>query len=107
LFTVYNVDAGVVGVSYGRLGNDLPDTASVVKLLKKSGITSVRLYDANSKVLKALANTGITVMVMLPNDNLAAAAADPSSALPVGAQERGGALPRHADPRRNRGERGV
>ncbi|KAL5659103.1 hypothetical protein ACJX0J_032266, partial [Zea mays] len=72
--------AGVVGVSYGRLGNDLPGTASVVKLLKKSGITSVRLYDANSKVLKALANTGITVMVMLPNDKLAAAAADPSSA---------------------------
>jgi hypothetical protein len=28
----------------------------------------------------ALANTGITVMVMLPNDNLAAAAVDPSSA---------------------------
>jgi exo-beta-1,3-glucanase (GH17 family) len=80
LFIVYNVDAGVVGVSYGQLGNDLPDTASVVKLLQKSGITSVRLYDANSTVLKALANTGITVMVMLPNDKLAAAAADPSSA---------------------------
>jgi len=80
LFVVHNVDAGVVGVSYGRLGNHLPDTASTVKLLQKSGITSVRLYDANSKVLKALANTGITVMVMLPNDNLAAAAADPSSA---------------------------
>jgi hypothetical protein len=80
LFIVHNVDAGVVGVSYGRLGNDLPDTASVVKLLKKSGITSVRLYDANSTVLMALANTGITVMVMLPNDNLAAAAVDPSSA---------------------------
>ncbi|CAD6223601.1 unnamed protein product [Miscanthus lutarioriparius] len=73
-------DAGVVGVCYGRLGNDQPDTASVVKLLQKSGITSVRFYDANSKALKALANTGITVMVMLPNDNLVAAAADPSSA---------------------------
>ncbi|KAG2556913.1 glucan endo-1,3-beta-glucosidase 13-like [Panicum virgatum] len=73
-------DAGEVGVSYGRLGNNLPSTASVVKLLKQSGITTVRLYDANSTVLKALANTGITVMVMLPNDHLAAAAADPSSA---------------------------
>ena len=80
LLCVHIVDAGEVGVSYGRLGNNLPSTASVVKLLKQSGITTVRLYDANSTVLKALANTGITVMVMLPNDHLAAAAADPASA---------------------------
>ncbi|KAG2645887.1 glucan endo-1,3-beta-glucosidase-like [Panicum virgatum] len=80
LFFFSLADAGKVGVSYGRLGNNLPSTASVVKLLKQSGITTVRLYDANPRVLKALANTGITVMVMLPNDHLAAAAADPASA---------------------------
>ncbi|TKW15036.1 hypothetical protein SEVIR_5G205001v4 [Setaria viridis] len=38
-------------------------------------------YDANSTVLNALAKTGIKVTVMVPNENLAAAAADRSYAL--------------------------
>jgi hypothetical protein len=37
----------------------------------------VRLYDANPRVLKALANTSIKVMVMLPNYEVAAAAVSP------------------------------
>ncbi|XP_062187550.1 glucan endo-1,3-beta-glucosidase 13-like [Phragmites australis] len=74
-------EAGEVGVNYGRVANDLPDSASVVQLLKQNSITMVRLYDSNPKVLTSLANTGIKVMVMLPNENLAAAAADPSYAL--------------------------
>ncbi|KAJ1291259.1 hypothetical protein BS78_02G303300 [Paspalum vaginatum] len=75
-----HADADVVGVNYGTMGNNLPDVASVVRLLQKNGIRSVRLYDANSTVLNALANTGITVIVMLPNNNLAAVAASPSIA---------------------------
>ncbi|KAL6890286.1 hypothetical protein ACP4OV_009049 [Aristida adscensionis] len=74
---------GEIGVSYGRNTNALGpgDQAAVVKLLKQNGITKVRIYDANPQVLTSLANTGIKVMVMLPNQNVAAAAQDPSYAL--------------------------
>jgi hypothetical protein len=40
----------------------------------------VRIYDANATILTALANTGIRVMIMMHNDEVAAAASDPSYA---------------------------
>ncbi|KAJ1291266.1 hypothetical protein BS78_02G303800 [Paspalum vaginatum] len=75
-------EAAEVGVNYGRVANDLPQNqGSVVDLLKQNGITMVRIYDAFPDVLTSLANTGIKVMVMMTNENLAAAASDPSNAL--------------------------
>ncbi|RCV25920.1 hypothetical protein SETIT_5G203400v2 [Setaria italica] len=74
-------DASEVGVNYGRLGNDLLDPESVVQLLMDNGITMVRMYDTNSTVLNAMANTGIKVMVMMPNGNIADAARSRSYAL--------------------------
>jgi exo-beta-1,3-glucanase (GH17 family) len=70
-----------LGVSYGTVANDLPDPSSVVKLLGDNGITMVRIYDANSNVLSSLANTGIKVMVMVRNENLADAASSSDYAL--------------------------
>ncbi|TVU28728.1 hypothetical protein EJB05_20258 [Eragrostis curvula] len=74
-------DAGTVGINWGRVANDLPQPAAVVQLLKQQGITQVKLYDAEPTVLRALANTGIKVVVMMPNEVLSAAATRPSFAL--------------------------
>ncbi|KAK3159227.1 hypothetical protein QOZ80_2AG0147470 [Eleusine coracana subsp. coracana] len=74
-------DAGTVGINWGRVANNLPNPASVVQLLKQQGITQVKLYDAEPTVLRALANTGIKVVVALPNEQLVATATRPSFAL--------------------------
>ncbi|XP_078447728.1 glucan endo-1,3-beta-glucosidase 13-like [Wolffia australiana] len=63
---------GIVGVDYGRDGNNLPSPPRVVELLKANGITAVGMYDSNAEVLRALANTGIKVTIAIPNDRLAA-----------------------------------
>ncbi|KNA24361.1 hypothetical protein SOVF_016250 isoform A [Spinacia oleracea] len=47
----------------------LPPT-NVVGMLKDNGIQKVKLFDADSSTLNALAGTGIEVMVAIPNDML-------------------------------------
>uniref|UniRef100_A0ACD5YX40 Uncharacterized protein n=1 Tax=Avena sativa TaxID=4498 RepID=A0ACD5YX40_AVESA len=81
LLFLAGADAGTVGVNWGRVANDLPNPASVVQLLKQHGIGQVKLYDTEPTVLRALANSGIKVVVALPNEQLAAAAKRPSYAL--------------------------
>ncbi|TVU38668.1 hypothetical protein EJB05_12052 [Eragrostis curvula] len=80
-FLLFHAEAGEMGVNYGRVADDLPDPAAVSQLLKDNGITMVRIYNGDAGVLNALANTGIKVSVMVPNEDLADVARDPSVAL--------------------------
>ena len=72
--------SGSIGINYGRIANNLPSPTQVVQLLKTQGLTRVKLYDTNSDVLTALANSDISVVVALPNELLSSTAADQSFA---------------------------
>ncbi|KAG4213860.1 hypothetical protein ERO13_A01G083600v2 [Gossypium hirsutum] len=71
-------DAGSVGINYGRVADNLPPPDKVVQLLKSQGVAKVKIFDSDSAVLTALANSGISVVVCLPNEQLASAANDQS-----------------------------
>ncbi|XP_010449211.1 PREDICTED: glucan endo-1,3-beta-glucosidase 3-like [Camelina sativa] len=75
-FSAIYADSGMIGVNYGRIADNLSAPEKVVQLLKSQGINRVKLYDTEATVLTALANSGIKVVVSLPNENLASAAAD-------------------------------
>ncbi|CAL5359588.1 unnamed protein product [Camellia sinensis] len=58
-----SAEAGVVGVNYGLLGNNLPQPNQVIALLKSRNITKTRLFAPNLDVLTALKNSGIEVIL--------------------------------------------
>ncbi|XP_024023819.1 glucan endo-1,3-beta-glucosidase 10 [Morus notabilis] len=59
-----------LGVNYGQIANNLPSPDDAVQLVKSIGATKVKLYDADPKVLRAFANTGVEFMVCLGNEYL-------------------------------------
>lgn len=59
-----------IGVNWGtQMSHPLPPKM-IVQMLKDNGIKKVKMFDAESSVMSALANTGIEVMVAIPNDQL-------------------------------------
>ncbi|KAL4304318.1 hypothetical protein GQ457_10G000880 [Hibiscus cannabinus] len=60
----------IVGVCYGRNADDLPTPDKVAELVKLHNIKYLRLYDSNIQVLKAFANTGVELMIAVPNSDL-------------------------------------
>ncbi|KAJ7519532.1 hypothetical protein O6H91_20G043100 [Diphasiastrum complanatum] len=63
-----------VGINYGRVADNLPSPDKVVSLIKNLQIGFVKIYDANSQVLNALANSGLQVSVMVSNDQISSIA---------------------------------
>ncbi|KAJ1404011.1 Glycoside hydrolase family 17 [Sesbania bispinosa] len=61
---------GSIGINYGQIANNLPSPEDVVSLVKCIGATKVKLYDADPRVLRAFANTGVEFMVGLGNEYL-------------------------------------
>lgn len=63
---------GKIGVCYGRNADDLPAPDKVAQLIQQQSIKYVRIYDTNIDVIKAFANTGVELMVGVPNSDLLA-----------------------------------
>ncbi|THU71546.1 hypothetical protein C4D60_Mb04t02570 [Musa balbisiana] len=59
-----------VGVCYGRNADDLPTPDKVAQLVQLHSIKYVRIYDSSIQVIKAFANTGVELMVGVPNSDL-------------------------------------
>ncbi|KAL8256119.1 hypothetical protein R6Q59_031186 [Mikania micrantha] len=59
-----------IGINYGRIANNLPSPEKAVSLVKSIGADKVKLYDADPKVLKAFAGTGIEFIVGIGNEYL-------------------------------------
>ncbi|KAH8934749.1 hypothetical protein BDL97_18G100300 [Sphagnum fallax] len=72
---------GAIGVNYGRAADNLPEPHVVANLVQRLGIKNVKIYDANEAVLRAFANTGISVIVCVPNNEIVSLANNPSAAL--------------------------
>ncbi|KAE8055644.1 hypothetical protein FH972_012471 [Carpinus fangiana] len=65
-----STEAGIVGVNYGMLGNNLPPPIQVVALLKSRSITRLRLFHPIHDALRALQNSGIEVILGTLNQDL-------------------------------------
>lgn len=59
-----------VGITIGNDMSNMPPATDIVSILKAKKIQHVRLLDSDHQMLTALANTGIEVMVGVPNDQL-------------------------------------
>ncbi|KAI3910278.1 hypothetical protein MKX01_030104 [Papaver californicum] len=74
------IEAGVVAVNYGRLGNNLPSPCPVLSHLKSKKINRIRLFSPDKDVLHALRESGINILLGVPNQDIQRIGNDPAFA---------------------------
>jgi len=62
-------------VCYGTVADDLPPPSEVVQLYKSNGISNMRVYFPDSKVMEALRGSGIGLVLGVANEDIANLAA--------------------------------
>lgn len=69
-----------IGVNYGRLGSNLPSPEVAVKLISASSIKNVKTFDIDPSVVRAFADTNISLSLCVPNGDVNSLASDPGKA---------------------------
>ncbi|XP_073392720.1 glucan endo-1,3-beta-glucosidase-like [Physcomitrium patens] len=69
-----------LGINYRTLGDNLPSPTDAVAAIKTMKFGRVKIFNPNEKILTALANTGIEVVVAVPNEQIVEVGASPSAA---------------------------
>ncbi|PON40484.1 Glycoside hydrolase [Parasponia andersonii] len=69
-----------IGVNYGQVADNLPPPSATAKLLQSTSIEKVRLYGSDPPIIKALANTGVGIVIGAANGDIPALASDPNFA---------------------------
>jgi len=67
-------------VNYGQVADNLPPPSATAKLLQSTAIGKVRLYGTDPAIIKALANTGIGIVIGAANGDIPGLASDPNFA---------------------------
>lgn len=68
--TGLTVSNHTIGINYGMVGNNLPPPEKAMKLIKSMGITKVKIYSANASVLRTFANSEVSFIVGIGNEEL-------------------------------------
>ena len=71
----YGQLANTIGINYGTVADNLPTPAAAVAAIQAMKIGRVKVFEPDAGIFGALANTGLEVVVMIPNDQIVAVGA--------------------------------
>ncbi|XP_073150673.1 glucan endo-1,3-beta-D-glucosidase-like [Henckelia pumila] len=69
-----------IGVNYGEVADNLPPPEATAQLLRSTSIEKVRMYGADPGMIKALANSGVGIVIGAANGEIPALGSDPNFA---------------------------